>query len=259
MIDSHCHLADDAFQEDAVAVIERAVAAGLSQAVCVLEGGNETEARRAADFTGRWPWLRTAVGVHPHIAGRFAAYPSQATDIVRAQLTRTPSARAVGEIGLDYHYDHSPRGIQREVFTGQVRLAVECDLPVVIHTREADDDTIAALQEAGQGRLRGVIHCFTGSAEMARRCLDLGFLLSFAGIITFPRAGTLRDTARIVPADRLLVETDAPYLAPVPHRGKRNEPAWVARVAETLAETRGEPLDELTAQVTQNFVELFRP
>jgi TatD DNase family protein len=259
MIDSHCHLADDAFAEDADAVIERAAEAGLAHAVCILEGGNEIEQRRAAGLTGRWAWLRTAVGVHPHIAGRFADTPSQAADVVRAQLTRTLSARAIGEIGLDYHYDHSPRDVQQAVFASQVGLALELDLPVVIHTREADDDTLAILREGGKGRLRGVMHCFTGSADMARRSLDLGFLLSFAGIVSFPRAGELRETARAVPSDRLLIETDAPYLAPVPHRGRRNEPAWVARVLEVLAETRGEPAPELDRQVTANFVGLFRP
>jgi TatD DNase family protein len=259
MIDSHCHLADEAFAEDADAVVERAAEAGLTHALCILEGGNDTEERRAAGLTDRWTWLRTAVGVHPHIAGRFAGAPSQAAEIVRAQLARTPSARAVGEIGLDYHYDHSPRDVQQAVFASQVGLAVELDLPVVIHTREADDDTLAILREAGKGRVRGVMHCFTGSADMARRSLDLGFLLSFAGIVSFPRAGELRETARGVPSDRLLIETDAPYLAPVPHRGRRNEPAWVGRVLDVLAETRGEPAAELDRQVTENLVGLFRP
>jgi TatD DNase family protein len=259
MIDSHCHLADDAFADDVEGVVERAVETGLAQAMCILEGGNHTEERRAADLTIRWPWLRTSVGVHPHIAGRFNDGPAQAADVVRTQLARTPSARAVGEIGLDYHYDHSPRDVQQAVFASQVALAVELDLPVVIHTREADEDTLAILREVGKGSVRGVMHCFTGGPEMARRSLDLGFLLSFAGIVTFPRAGELRDTAKTVPSNRLLIETDAPYLAPVPHRGKRNEPAWVGRVLEVLAETRGESAPDLDRQVTDNFRHLFRP
>ena len=259
MIDSHCHLADDAFAEDVADVMARAADAGLSHALCVLEGGNVVEEGRAALLTDRWPWLRTSVGVHPHIAAQFAGQGARVADIVRAQLARTPSARAVGEIGLDYHYDHSPRDVQHAVFAAQVELAVELDLPVVIHTREADDDTLAILREAGKGSARGVMHCFTGGADMARRSLDLGFLLSFAGIVTFPRAGELRETAKIVPTDRLLIETDAPYLAPVPHRGTRNEPAWVARVLATLAETRGEPAAAIEGQVTENFLHLFRP
>jgi TatD DNase family protein len=145
------------------------------------------------------------------------------------------------------------------VFAVQVRLAAELDLPVVIHTREADDDTISILRDEGDGRLRGVMHCFTGDAAMARRSLDLGFHLSFAGIVTFPKAADLRETARLVPTDRLLVETDAPYLAPVPHRGKRNEPAWVRGVLNTLAEVRGTNPSELADQVTRNFIELFQP
>src|SRR5262249_52036678 len=148
---------------------------------------------------------------------------------VRAQIDATPSARAVGEIGLDYHYDFSPPPVQQAVFRAQVRLARERRLPVVVHTRDADADTLAVLREEGGGELRGVLHCFTGDAELARSGLALGFWLSLAGIITFPRAADLRATVRTVPLDRLLAETDSPFLAPVPHRGTRNEPARVAQ------------------------------
>lgn len=258
MIDSHCHLADEAFALDADAVVERAGAAGLTQILCVLEGGQETEERRAVALAARWPWLRAAVGVHPHIAGRFAGREAEAAETVRAQIARLPPVRAVGEIGLDYHYDLSPRGVQRDVFVRQVALARDLGLPIVVHTRDADEDTIAVLREAGAG-LQGVMHCFTGDADMARRSLDLGFYLSFSGIVTFPGAGALRETSRLVPSDRLLVETDAPYLAPVPCRGTRNEPAWVARVVETLAGVRGEAVSVLAACLTSNFVRLFRP
>ena len=164
-------------------------------------------------------------------------------------------AVAIGEIGLDYHYDFSPRDVQQEIFSAQVGLAAELGLPVVIHTREATEDTFRILRESAG--TRGVFHCFTGDREMARAALDIGFYLSFAGIVTFPKAAELREVARMVPADRLLVETDAPYLAPVPFRGKRNEPAHVARVVETLAELRGigrEPMAELVAG---NFHALF--
>jgi TatD DNase family protein len=259
MIDSHCHLADDAFATDANDVIDRARAAGLTQLLCILEGGNTLEEQRAAGLQGYWPELRFGVGVHPHIAGRFAGRVDEVVETVRDQVHRTPSARAVGEIGLDYHYDLSPRDVQREVFAAQVRLAGELQLPVVIHTREADDDTITVLQREGQGKIRGVMHCFTGDETMARRSLDLDFYLSFAGIVTFPKAASLRETARLVPADRLLVETDAPYLAPVPHRGKRNEPAWVVGVLRTLAGLRGTTSSALADQVVRNFIELFRP
>src|SRR5574341_906647 len=180
MIDSHCHLADDAFAADANAVIDRARAAGLTHALCILEGGNAAEEQRAARLCSYWPELRSAIGVHPHIAGRFAGRVAEAVDTVRRQIRTTESARAVGEIGLDYHYDLSPRDVQRDVFAAQVRLAVELALPVVIHTREADDDTIAIVRDEGRNKLRGVMHCFTGDEHMARRSLDLDFYLSFA-------------------------------------------------------------------------------
>jgi len=176
-------------------------------------------------------------------------------------LTRpaTPSARAVGEIGLDYHYDFSPRDVQHAVFRAQVRLARELQRPVVIHTREADEDTIAILREEGGGEVRGVLHCFTGDAALADAGLALGFFVSLAGIITFPKAEALRQTVRRVPLDRLLTETDSPFLAPVPYRGKRNEPAYVARVVAALADMRGIPAGELSARTAANFHRLFVP
>jgi TatD DNase family protein len=167
------------------------------------------------------------------------------------------AACAIGEIGLDYHYDLAPRDVQQAVFAAQVALARELRLPVIIHTREATDDTFAILKEAGE--TEGVFHCFTGDTAMARRAVDIGFYVSFAGIVTFPKAGDLRDAAKVVPADRLLIETDSPYLAPVPHRGKRNEPAFVGRVLDALAEARGEAPGDLEARVTRNFVRLFDP
>ena len=259
MIDSHCHLADEAFAADADAVIDRARTAGLTHLLCILECGNQEEEERARRLGAYWPEVRSAVGVHPHIAGRFAGRIDEMVDIVRNQIGRTPSVRAVGEIGLDYHYDLSPRDVQRDVFAAQVRVAAELGLPVVIHTREADDDTVRILQDEGRGTVRGVMHCFTGDEAMARRSLDLDFYLSFAGIVTFPKAASLRETARMVPADRLLIETDAPYLAPVPNRGKRNEPAWVFNVLQTLTDVRGTTSSELADQVTHNFVRLFNP
>jgi TatD DNase family protein len=258
MIDSHCHLADDAFADDGHLVVARAREAGVERALCVLDAGNGPEAARAAALVRSWPGLSLAIGVHPHHARLYEGREVEAARLVRAEVAATPSARAIGEIGLDYHYDFSPPGVQRRVLGAQLALARELGLPVVIHAREADAD-ILALLEAGPQPVRGVLHCFAGSPLLAGRAVDLGLHISFAGIVTFPRAGELRDVARTVPADRLLVETDSPYLAPVPYRGRRNEPAFVSRVLETLAELRGVPPDALAAQVTRNFEGLFGP
>ena len=259
MIDSHCHLADETFASDLDAVVARAKEAGLERALVVLEAGNEKETAQAGKVSALWPETRFAIGVHPHQAHQFAADPERAATVVREQSAATSSARAVGEIGLDYHYDFSPRGVQQAVFRAQIRLARELDRPVVIHTREADEDTLAILREEGGGALRGVLHCFTGTDALADAGLALGFFISLAGIVTFPKAGALRDTARRVPLDRLLVETDSPFLAPIPYRGKRNEPAYVARVVEALADMHGLPPERLAELTTANFHSLFRP
>jgi len=256
VIDSHCHLASDDFAGDLSAVVDRARGAGLTSALCIVSAGDEAEAARAVEVRHAWPAVRFAVGIHPHQAGEFAGSVDRALETVRRGLTEG-GACAIGEIGLDYHYDFSPRDVQQEVFRAQLRLARELRLPVVIHTREATDDTFRMLEEEGAGEVRGVFHCFTGDEAMARAALEIDFYLSFAGIVTFPRAESVRAAAKIVPADRVLAETDAPYLAPVPHRGKRNEPAFVARVIETLAEVRSAPVQEVTAQVTRNFDALF--
>jgi TatD DNase family protein len=259
VIDSHCHLADATFAGDLDAIVERAKDAGLERVLVMLEGGNGEEAAQAARLERLWPAVRFAVGVHPHQAHQFADDPARATAVVREQIGRTAGARAVGEIGLDYHYDFSPRDVQHAVFRGQVRLAREMSLPVVIHTREADEDTIAILREEGGGEVRGVLHCFTGGPSLADAGLALGLFVSLAGIITFPKAEALRETVRRVPLDRLLTETDSPFLAPVPYRGKRNEPAYVARVVETLAAMHQIPAADLAARTAANFHTLFRP
>ena len=259
MIDSHCHLADGAFAADLNAVVARARAAGLERALVILAGGDENEAAQAGQVVHLWPEVRVAIGVHPHQAHALADNPQRAADVVREQVAGTPAARAIGEIGLDYHYDFSPPDVQQAVFRAQVRLGRELDRPVVIHTREADEDTMAILREEGAGAVRGVLHCFTGAAPLARAALDLGFYISLAGIITFPKAGALRDTARLVPLDRLLAETDSPFLAPVPHRGKRNEPAYVTLVAAALANVHGLAAADLTARTDANFHTLFGP
>jgi TatD DNase family protein len=259
MIDSHCHLADEKFASDLDRVIARAREAGLERALVILAGGDAKEAAQASRVLEMWPEVRTSIGVHPHAAHEFGDNPARAADVVRAQAAGTPSARAIGEIGLDYHYDFSPRDVQQAVFRSQIRVARELGWPVVIHTREADDDTIAILRDEGGGALRGVLHCFTGTAALARAGLDLGFHISLAGIITFPRAGDLRETVKRVPLERLLAETDSPFLAPVPHRGKRNEPAYVARVVAALAELHGIAAGEVARRTTANFHSLFRP
>jgi TatD DNase family protein len=257
MIDSHCHLADEAFAVDLEAVIERAKAAGLERALVILEAGNVREADQARRVAALWPEVRFAVGVHPHQAHAFAARADDVARLVADQIDATPGACAVGEIGLDYHYDYSPRDAQHAVFRAQVRLAVERSLPVIIHTREADEDTLTILREEGRGVVRGVLHCFTGTPALAAAGLDLGFYVSLAGIVTFPRAQELRETARGVPLDRLLAETDSPFLAPIPHRGTRNEPARVRQVVEALAALHGIETDDLARRTTGNFHALF--
>ena len=254
MIDSHCHLADEAFAADLDATIVRARDARVTGALCILSAGDEAEANRARKVRDAWNAVRFATGVHPHNAGVFAGRPRDAADVTRAHAALF-SACAVGEIGLDYHYDYAPRDVQQQVFAAQIELARERAQPVIIHTREAIDDTFAILEES-RGVI-GVFHCFTGDPAMAKRALDLGFYVSFAGILTFPKADILREVAKLTPAERLLIETDSPYLAPVPHRGKRNEPAFVARVLDALAALRGEDVDALAEQVARNFDRLF--
>ena len=249
MIDSHCHLADEQFEADLDAVVARAKAAGVSGALAILDATSAAEAARADRVASAWPAVRFAVGVHPHQAASFMDNPDAAAARVRAACAARAGAVAVGEIGLDYHYDFAPRVTQIEVFRRQIALARELRRPVVIHTREADDDTIDALRTEGGGDVTGVFHCFTGDAAFARRALDLGFHVSFSGIVTFRSAGAIRDAAAMVPSDRLLVETDSPYLAPTPFRGQRNEPARVARVLEAVAEARGAGV-EVTAEAT---------
>lgn len=257
LIDSHCHLADEAFEKDLSAVVERASGAGVAAALCILSADEPDELDRARVVAAAWPAVRFAAGVHPHRSGAYADRPDEAARLALAAADAT-GAVAVGEIGLDYHYDFSPRDVQHAVFVAQVNAALETDRPVVIHTREASADTFRILADAGRGRLRGVMHCFTGTAEEAAQALALGFHISFSGILTFPKASDLRDVARAVPEDRLLVETDAPFLAPVPYRGRRNEPAWVAATLEALAACRGVPVDVMAAAVARNFDALFR-
>jgi len=257
VIDSHCHLADAAFADDVGDVVRRARGAGVSGGLCILAYGDAAEATRADRVRDLWPGLRFAIGVHPHQAHEFAGREAEVADAVRAALSGTPGVCAIGEVGLDYHYDFSPRDVQRSVFRAQIGLARETGLPVVVHTREADADTIGIIRDEGAGKVSGVFHCFSGTEDLANDALELGFLLSFSGMVTFPRAESIRAIAADTPADRLLVETDCPYLAPVPMRGARNEPAWVVRTAERLAELRHVAFDAFDTSVTGNFQRTF--
>ena len=259
MIDSHCHLAGDEFTGDLEQVVGRAKAAGLSGALVILGADDEGELARATHVSAAWADVRFTVGVHPHNAGKFAADPAGAVGQVRAAIGAQPFTRGLGEIGLDYHYDFSPRDIQQQVFREQIQLARTLRLPIVIHTREAEADTFRILDEEGARDVGGVFHCFTGDREMARRSLDIGFHVSLAGIVTFPRALELKEVARLVPVDRLLIETDSPFLAPVPHRGSRNEPAHVVRVAHVIAELRGTTVEAIGHATDENFAGLFNP
>lgn len=259
MTDSHCHIAGKEFIADLDAVVERARASGVRRALVILAAEDEAEFARVPAVAAAWPECRFAVGVHPHHANHYATEPQAAAAAVAARLDALPAARAVGEIGLDYHYDFSPRDVQQAVFRVQLQLARSRDLPIVIHTREAEDDTLRILAEEGGLALRGVFHCFTGDAAAAARALATGFYLSIPGVVSFPKAETLRAALAHVPADRLLVETDSPYLAPVPHRGKRNEPAYVARVIDHVATARGVAPAAVAAETDRNFDALFKP
>jgi TatD DNase family protein len=255
LVDSHCHLADPAFAADLDAVVSRAAAAGVGTALCILSADEPEEVARAAVVRAAFPPARFAAGIHPHRAGAFAGRADEAVRVVEGALDAV-DASALGEVGLDYHYDLAPRHVQQDVFVAQAALAGRRHLPLVIHTREATAETFAILRDAAPAA-GGVLHCFSGTVEEARVALDLGFHISLSGIVTFPKAGHLREVAAFVPADRLLVETDAPFLAPVPHRGKRNEPAWVAETLRVVAAARGAAPDALAEQVLDNFHALF--
>jgi TatD DNase family protein len=251
MIDSHAHLADAGFGEETTDVLNRARAAGVEGIVCIGESiASATRARAIAQANRGVVWW--TAGVHPHDAASFDA----ARDLSAIREHVEAGAVAVGECGLDYHYDHSPREQQRAAFSAQIALAKELRLPVVVHTREAEDDTRAIVSNAGREGVIGVMHCFTGSRELARAALDAGWFISFAGIITFKR-WTDDELLRLVPDDRVLVETDAPYLAPVPHRGKRNEPAYLPLTIARLAAARATTAQGLAEQTAANAKEAF--
>jgi len=250
-IDSHAHLADPAFDVDRHEAIERARVTGALAVVSI--GESIAAAERAAAIAAAHPrFVFATAGVHPHDATDFD--PARDADAIRALVDR--GAVAIGECGLDYHYDHSPRDLQRRAFASQLALARELDRPVVVHTREAEDDTRAMIVEAGRNGVRGVLHCYTGSHSLAEAAVGVGWFVSFSGIVTFKKWD---DDAliRLVPDDRLLVESDSPYLAPVPHRGKRNEPAWVSFTVARVASARGTDPLALGRQTTLNAIRFF--
>jgi TatD DNase family protein len=252
-VDSHCHLDDKQFDADRESVIKRARDAGLKYLLAIGTGDGPPDLETAVRLSDLYSFVFATIGVHPNDA------PKSNSDTFKhlEELARHPKVKAIGEIGLDYHWG-VPKVMQLPVFRKQLELAAEVKLPVVIHTRDAWDDTLDVLRAFwAPSRLPCVMHCFTGNAEQAEQCLDLGFTLSFGGVITFPKSADIREAARITPADRLLIETDAPYLSPVPHRGKRNEPSFVIHTAAKLAEARGIPLAQLASETTANFRNMF--
>jgi TatD DNase family protein len=252
LVDSHCHLDFPDFASELDAVVARAEAAGVGRIVTI-----STRVRRHAQVLAiaeRFPNVTCSVGTHPHHAHE--ELDITADDLVAR--TSHPKVVAIGEAGLDYHYDNSPREAQEQGFRTHIAAARATQLPLVIHTREADDDTARILEEEmGKGPFPAVLHCYTGGPELARRAIALGHTISFTGIVTFKNSGNLREIAKSLPADRFLVETDAPYLAPMPYRGKRNEPAYVIEVARVLAEARGISFEDICRQTTENFFRLF--
>ena len=253
LIDSHAHIQGKEYAGEAAAVIERARAAGVEQIIVVGGAGDMSSNGEAVALAHSFENIYATVGMHPHDAKDVGKDELQTLK----DLTLHSKVIAVGETGLDYYYNHSPREVQRRVFAQFIHMARETELPIVVHERDAASEGAALLRSEGGGKLRGVIHCFTGNYEAARAYLDLGFYISFTGIITFKNAEALRDVARRVPLERILVETDSPYLTPVPHRGKRNEPAYVRLVAATVANIKGVSLEEVARVTADNTRKLF--
>ena len=260
-VDSHAHLDGKQFDADREQVIARAREAGVTTIVAIGNGDGPPELDAGVRLAEQYPFMYATIGIHPHEA-RLASEHAYAE---MERLARHPKVIAWGEIGLDYYYDHSPRDTQQQVFIRQMELAAAAKLPIVIHCRPSDgsenawDDCLGLIKEhwAPKG-IGGILHCFTGTWEQAKRGLDLGFLISFAGNVTFPKAQQIRDAALQVPLDRMLIETDCPYLAPVPHRGKRNEPAYVKETARQLGELRGLSSEEVGEQTGRNFYSFFK-
>ncbi len=284
LVDSHCHIDGEAFDDDRDEVVRRARDAGVVAMLNIGTGDpHSDDFLRAVQVAEKYENVFASVGVHPHDA---KLYDGKAEEHL-IDLAKSEKVIAWGEIGLDYYYDHSPRDVQQEVFRRQIRTARDLGLPIIIHSRDADDETVeiltaefrrsgdtlvppdaasASVQPLGGGtaggdrsvRAQGIMHCFGGTPEMAEALMPLGFMISFAGNVTFKKAENLRDAARVVPLDRLMIETDCPFLTPIPFRGKRNEPAYVEHTARFLAEFYGVPFEDLARQTTKNFVDFFK-
>ena len=253
VIDSHCHLDFPDFADELDAVVARAHAAGVERMVTIATRVARGEAYRA--LAERFAPVYFTIGTHPHQA---AEEPDTDADAIR-RFAAHPKCVGIGEAGLDHHYDYAPRDVAERVFRAQIGLARELDLPLVIHAREADDDVGRILrEEMAAGPFAALLHCFTSSRALAETGLELGLYISFSGVLTFKNSADLRAIARECPLDRLLVETDAPYLAPVPHRGRRNEPAFVVSTAQTLAEVKGVSFDQIAAATRANTLKIFR-
>lgn len=252
LVDTHAHLDEDAFSFDRADVVANAAAVGVTRIVTI---GTTLESSQAAlAIAAEFPGVYAAVGIHPNYAA--VAQPDDWAQI--EELAKAPRAVGIGETGLDRYWDHTPIEVQQDYFDRHLELSRRTGKPFIVHCREAEADVVAQLRRAaGQGTLHGVMHSFAGSSETADICLELGLYLSFAGMVTYKKSEELRQIAARVPADRILVETDSPYLAPVPNRGKRNEPAWVRHTAELIAQARGVPLEEFAAQTTANAQRLF--
>jgi TatD DNase family protein len=255
-VDSHCHIGASNFGEDADAVVERALAEGLTHLIHIGAGSDISACREAIEVVDRHPQVFCTLGVHPHDVGE-GFDPGPVIDEIRG-LAAHPKVVGIGETGLDYYYEHAPKEAQRRGLRRFLELAIELDQPVVFHVREAYDDFFSIIDEVGLPSAGGVLHCFTGTLAEAEGGLERGLYVSLSGIVTFKNAGDLHEVARRVPSDRLLVETDCPYLAPVPKRGRRNEPAFVAYTAAKVAELRGSDEAELRASTGENAARLFR-
>jgi len=254
LIDSHAHIQGKEYAGETADVIARARDAGVDTIIAVGGAGDMSSNTGAIALADAFPNVYATVGMHPHDAKDVGDEELQKL----RELTTHPKVIAVGEGGLDYYYSHSPHDVQRGVFTQFIHMSRQTELPIVVHERDAAHDAMELLRSEGEGKLHGVIHCFTGNYEAACAYLDLGFYLSFTGIITFKNAEALRQVVRRVPLERMLVETDSPYLTPVPHRGKRNEPAYVRQVAETIATVKGVTFDQVAALTTNNARTLFK-
>jgi len=254
LIDSHAHIDFPQFAEDRDAMLERARQSGVNTLLAIGTGPGPEKLDAALPYAERYGWIFTSIGIHPHEA-------KEATAQHFDELTRLaghPKVIAWGEIGLDYFYDHSPRDVQAAVFRKQMELACAAKLPIIIHCRDAWDDCLNMLEQHWKPTgLGGILHCFTSTLEHAKRGLELGFLISFAGNSTYPKAQNIRDVAKELPLENILIETDAPFLAPQPYRGKRNEPAYVAEVAKALANVRNLPPEEIAATTASNFRRFF--